>query len=433
MTRLDASNEPSMEDILASIRKIIAEEPPGSRPLPAPSPRPTPTPLQQAVFGRSAGSEPVADASNSGTATASEPYLRAMPAKGESKPFISTPFFAPRSEPSPVARVEPSFSPAVAPTEPAAPPVAEVEAPATESIPAARLSVEDQLSGLLDEVVSASSVSDGPPVSASIEKTKLEALDSSDFTGRKPLVSAPFIAPVEPAARTLDKPDKDLGRPNFTVSQDGYVPAANSGKEPVAAGAQSAAQGDPFNFDLGPSPFQAKANAEIAVAQQLPEKAAPEAVVEVPSVAEHISPQEAVFVLPSIAATIPPVSYGAVAPLVKSEAVVSESVAVADAEITPAVSISLPTATPSAAPIALTLASVPVAASPVVEPEHTSTSTSMTLTDIAAQRSMEDTVADLLRPMLKSWLSENMPKILERALRREISERLLSEHKTAAE
>ena len=34
MTRLDVSNEPSMEDILASIRKIIAEDPPGSRPVP---------------------------------------------------------------------------------------------------------------------------------------------------------------------------------------------------------------------------------------------------------------------------------------------------------------------------------------------------------------------------------------------------------------
>ena len=52
-------------------------------------------------------------------------------------------------------------------------------------------------------------------------------------------------------------------------------------------------------------------------------------------------------------------------------------------------------------------------------------------------RTMEDTVADLLRPMLKSWLAENMPKIIERALRREITEMNLtshvSEHKTAAE
>jgi cell pole-organizing protein PopZ len=42
-----------------------------------------------------------------------------------------------------------------------------------------------------------------------------------------------------------------------------------------------------------------------------------------------------------------------------------------------------------------------------------------------AERSMEDAVADLLRPLLKTWLAENMPKIVERALRREMSERLL--------
>jgi len=46
-------------------------------------------------------------------------------------------------------------------------------------------------------------------------------------------------------------------------------------------------------------------------------------------------------------------------------------------------------------------------------------------------RPMEDAVADLLRPLLKTWLAENMPKILERALRREMSERLLPGQKNS--
>ncbi len=50
-----------------------------------------------------------------------------------------------------------------------------------------------------------------------------------------------------------------------------------------------------------------------------------------------------------------------------------------------------------------------------------------------SSRTMEDTVADLLRPMLKSWLAENMPKIVERALRREISELEGPAHARAAE
>ena len=40
-------------------------------------------------------------------------------------------------------------------------------------------------------------------------------------------------------------------------------------------------------------------------------------------------------------------------------------------------------------------------------------------------RVMEDAMADLLRPLLRTWLAENMPKIVERALRREMTERLL--------
>lgn len=53
--------------------------------------------------------------------------------------------------------------------------------------------------------------------------------------------------------------------------------------------------------------------------------------------------------------------------------------------------------------------------------------------DLAPPRTMEDTVAELLRPMLKNWLAENMPKIVERALRKELDDRNRSEHKTAAE
>ncbi|AGK57528.1 hypothetical protein HYPDE_29263 [Hyphomicrobium denitrificans 1NES1] len=47
---------------------------------------------------------------------------------------------------------------------------------------------------------------------------------------------------------------------------------------------------------------------------------------------------------------------------------------------------------------------------------------------VGGDRTMEDAVADLLRPLLKTWLAENMPKIVERALRREMTERLLPGH-----
>jgi hypothetical protein len=53
-----------------------------------------------------------------------------------------------------------------------------------------------------------------------------------------------------------------------------------------------------------------------------------------------------------------------------------------------------------------------------------------TAAETGLDRPMEDAVADLLRPLLKTWLAENMPKIVERALRREMSERLLPGQKS---
>jgi cell pole-organizing protein PopZ len=38
-------------------------------------------------------------------------------------------------------------------------------------------------------------------------------------------------------------------------------------------------------------------------------------------------------------------------------------------------------------------------------------------------RTLEDTVAELLRPMLRQWLDDNMPRIVEKALRVEIAGR----------
>jgi cell pole-organizing protein PopZ len=36
--------------------------------------------------------------------------------------------------------------------------------------------------------------------------------------------------------------------------------------------------------------------------------------------------------------------------------------------------------------------------------------------------SIEDTTAELLRPMLRAWLSDNMPRMVEKALHIEVAE-----------
>jgi cell pole-organizing protein PopZ len=39
-----------------------------------------------------------------------------------------------------------------------------------------------------------------------------------------------------------------------------------------------------------------------------------------------------------------------------------------------------------------------------------------------AGRTLEDTVAELLRPMLRQWLETNMPRIVEKALKTELGD-----------
>lgn len=41
---------------------------------------------------------------------------------------------------------------------------------------------------------------------------------------------------------------------------------------------------------------------------------------------------------------------------------------------------------------------------------------------IPVTRTLEDAVADMLRPMLQQWVAENMPRIIERALRTEVAQ-----------
>ncbi|MGH6816294.1 MAG: DUF2497 domain-containing protein, partial [Hyphomicrobiaceae bacterium] len=66
----------------------------------------------------------------------------------------------------------------------------------------------------------------------------------------------------------------------------------------------------------------------------------------------------------------------------------------------------------------------PVPLVPVVLPPQTAAVPNETL--VPSVRTLEDTVAELLRPMLRQWLDQNMPRVLEKALRVEVAEGLRS-------
>jgi cell pole-organizing protein PopZ len=42
----------------------------------------------------------------------------------------------------------------------------------------------------------------------------------------------------------------------------------------------------------------------------------------------------------------------------------------------------------------------------------------------ASAKSLEEMVADMVRPMLQQWIAENMPRIMEKALRVEVAKSL---------
>ena len=75
-------------------------------------------------------------------------------------------------------------------------------------------------------------------------------------------------------------------------------------------------------------------------------------------------------------------------------------------------------------------AAASIAAASKVEPTSTALTPTMNMLPVSAafepsalsQSEFEDTAAELLRPMLKQWLDTNMPRIVEKALRRELAE-----------
>lgn len=82
---------------------------------------------------------------------------------------------------------------------------------------------------------------------------------------------------------------------------------------------------------------------------------------------------------------------------------------------------------PSVAPVSATAAPPAVIAMPPPPPlssveAHVSDPVTATSAGAEGTETIEDTTADLLRPMLRQWLADNMPRMVEKALHIEIAE-----------
>lgn len=528
MSRLESTAEPSMEEILASIRKIIAEDSSGMRSpstsprpgapfspavktSPAPSPSPSgPTP-QRGFMSREAflkSSHPV------------DPEPEIKPAHGFSNPAPSINAERPspsRSRPAEDSREARTAAPKAEQRTPSFTPIEKNDFPA-EPVPKER-------NGSASPDAASKSVS---VESITIETISIETIAAQTEAAEPAVVVEATPVDVHPViesdtarieAQLAELLNDDLnalrqGRgasAHDTVDGKAEPRAASSGKSSESPSSEQADSVDPFAFDLGPSPFaksaekielQPEGKADLKIEPKFEPKIEPKLEPKIePKFEPKFEPKEPARTIeaapapqPAIAPFEPPFANarpvysganetpvnGAVNGSHASHAFeVPKSAGFGSAEtpssapkprqtfVVPSVSATLgpsrkleplseafrpsfglsvpertiPTAELAPEPQQPVRSAGPdrtrqePSSTPALRSESnesaleaTSPSSSNELT--TGDRPMEDAVADLLRPLLKTWLAENMPKILERALRREMSERLLPGQKS---
>jgi cell pole-organizing protein PopZ len=421
MPRPDKGTEPSMEEILASIRKIIAEEPIGSRfepvHLDALSAVDPVTPVNPVT--------PVKEqASVAGT--------RAPMHFGNAGPGIAQATRATRGR----VVLDDALADLVEPDE-------------SEAVGAVKKSVQ------------------GPPLPAAALPAKTPSAD----TRQRPswLFSHPHPIPnPEPVALSLREPSQAGALP--PTARD--VPLAGSRAEPGAgplvnklvnpsvegftAGTTTAGESDiaalrPDGATDHRVVITGQPNAAGPVSGHgLPSNIGPETLPSDPGVepaaapagrsAQEVSaaPVGAMFGTPSDPTSRPeaeaaPARVAAPCPSGQVVGQPAACAAVAAASV-PVSTVSMPvstaapavdnvdTATTIAASTALNALAQGLAASTAVPALEESVAAPVNQPVTPAVRTLEDTVADLLRPMLRQWLDANMPRIVEKALRVELAE-----------
>jgi cell pole-organizing protein PopZ len=301
-------------------------------------------------------------------------------------------------------------------------------------------------------------VNDVEPEPASIEAQLVDLLgDDLDALNGATLVDASSDASQagDAAPHAWQQAADPEQRPGFSVSRVGFADDSTESRE----------SSDPFAFDLGPSPFLSRPPAASATEIQ---KLTPIAPVSVPAQDEPERGAGKVSGERKFSANGAAVPAATTLPSGPESSPTPTPTPTPTLTPAPATRQIEPFAVPSVAatlgpsrklePLSAAFQSGPAdhAHSPSQQTSHISpplseyTRNAVERTDVRLEqsqsmlqpaykndekldRAIEDTVADLLRPMLRTWLAENMPKIVERALRREISERLLPGQKSTYE
>jgi cell pole-organizing protein PopZ len=416
---MEGTSEASMEEILASIRKIIADEP-------APSPTMPESPPNPKGFDLPAAREP-----------AREPMAPEAPASRSS----GLPFFRSAS---------PAATPAVTP--------ADIPLPMPPRSRAA--AIDDDLAGLIETPAPAAKAPSPAPapaaVSSSVEAAREKWANLINPGGPATAAAAPTPTPaVMPSLTALSvKPEAPVSAPPtasvapavstglFAPRKGGFYPPQEPVRTeptlPLPTPAPAAAPiPSPAPVSTGfipmpkapepvvtPSPSWADGldSATKPAAPSLPQSndpvlKAPEPVAAAP---DALPPQTASEASAASARALDDLVAGlnktAAAPAGAPEPVIPAPVVSAPVVPSPVVEAVKPVVSEAVAAPSVTPAPVaPATAAPAIEAIATPSPA------VTQGRSFEDVVADMLRPLLEKWIDENMPRIVERALQRDAS------------
>ncbi|WP_333795242.1 DUF2497 domain-containing protein [Hyphomicrobium sp.] len=454
MNKPDKPGEPTMEEILASIRQIIADDPPidgpqpnieanplvpqardddaGDRlsevlrsgPLPPTSPLGSKRPLS---FDKDlADMFDEQEAGGESTSLAPKPDLR-MPA-GLSHPMTPKPFVpSPKADSTrPLADgAAAALPPQLAADEPFSPPpffgASEPEAAAAPAeTPLRGLGAFPPLrkSGFYPPQPGANEASprrDAQTGGASLPRLQPEAADAEDKGAtRLPASALPRAAGPGASGAGTSPYGKAAPAPAMTSPADREHSVPGSSLRPDDRDAAPMANPAPAPAPFSP-PRPKPAFTSVSDSVPSPKLAAP-----APEIKAPVTPATSEASSPSSTASDPTSMAGHQA----LDALAQGLAASAAASVAGAAAIPL---TPVAEPKQSTPAPEPStlpAATTAPQPAAPAPAPAMATASPPAARTLEDVVADMLKPILQQWVDENMPRIVERALRNEVGKTL---------
>ena len=433
MSQAEKVSEPSMDEILASIRKIIAEEPTGTK----------------APAGGAAASEP--KRTSFGLANVPHQPVHAHPVQPhpvEPQPAQSPAAAVPTKSVAPAAALPAASSASVAATPASYRPIEMPRASKEDQNALNHLLLEEDLADLVDPsplpAATASTSAPAPhgrPAAAVAVGSPMNGLPTPP-AGEKPgwrfprpapradaVLDRPPLAPMVPAEAIMPTPRPAAPAPVDRSDETAALArslAARVGAPPVPGAAPAAPQSDVSLAAAKEAAIKAAARdaaskaaasaldalaAGLAVGAPVKAEATPAVAVAQPEVAA------APVVVAEIATPVLPPEPMSMPVEAANNGVPAHPSVVAEASVEAEIAEGHPASAVKAEPIAV-VAPVPT---PVVRVAEPAVAAEPAAASAVPMRTMEDTVAELLRPMLREWLDNNMPRIVEKAMRVEMA------------